>query len=120
MNRFRVVFDPFQLVLDVAHDLFPKFRADIYFGAESDKGYGSTDFPEGKVPNITISAEVPYGAAPEILAHEIAHVVAGIKAGHGKKWDDVFTKIQREYVKRLIVHAKKAKLKMVKPSKSKK
>jgi len=114
-NRFRIVFDPFKLVLDVAHDLFPGFRADIFFGAESKKGYGTTNFSEGEVPHITISATVPFGAAPEILAHEIAHVVVGIEAGHGKKWDWVFARIQREYMKRLVAQAKKTKLKMVRP-----
>jgi len=114
-RRFRLVFDPFNLILDVAHDLFPDFKADIFFGADqTNKELGCTNF-DGKKPHITISASCPLGAAPEILAHEISHVVAGIEAGHGKKWSRVFSRIQREYMRRLLRVAKKTKLKPVKP-----
>lgn len=39
--------------------------------------YGLTIFPDdGSTPTVCISAEAPISAAPELLAHELAHVAA--------------------------------------------
>lgn len=46
---------------------------------------------------IAISAELSITDATEIFAHELAHVAAGEKAGHGERWDEEFQKIFNEY-----------------------
>jgi hypothetical protein len=110
----RVVFDPFKLVIEVAHDLYPGIQAKVFFSAQANKKeYGSTSFGD-PVPVILISAHTPLFVAPEILAHEIAHVVAGIKVKHGKKWEKAFAAIHREYVKRITKLAPKLGLKALK------
>jgi hypothetical protein len=114
---FHMAFDPLKLVLEVSRDLFPKHGADIFFGLEGEKNkFGYTDFGQTP-PVITVSVLTPLGVTPEILAHEVAHVVAGFESGHGKKWEKTFDMIHREYLKRLKVMAKKSHLKAVNPMK---
>lgn len=65
--------------------------------------YGITTFPadENEVPLVEISAELTVQDAVEILAHELAHVAAGIDAGHGEAWEKAFHRIHQEYLDRL-------------------
>lgn len=113
----RIAFDPFKMVLEVANDLYPGTKADVFFSMDPvGKEYGVTDFG-GPVPAILICAQTPFFATPEILAHEIAHVVCGLDAAHGKQWDKVFSAIQREYQKRIKAEAKKTGLKAKNPYK---
>ena len=49
--------------------------------------FGLTIFPDdGSTPIVCISAEAPIRAAPELLAHELAHV-ATPGSGHGPEWE---------------------------------
>lgn len=49
--------------------------------------YGLTIFPDdGSTPIVCISAEAPIGAAPELLAHELAHVATPEDRDHGEAW----------------------------------
>lgn len=62
------------------------------------KAYGLTLFPDdGSTPVICISAEAPIAAEPELLAHELAHIVAGEEAGHGPEWKAVEDAIHAKY-----------------------
>ena len=46
-----------------------------------------TDFPDdGSTPIVCISAEAPISAAPELLAHELAHVATPEDKDHGEAW----------------------------------
>lgn len=49
--------------------------------------YGLTIFPDdGSTPIVCISAEAPISAAPELLAHELAHVATPEDRDHGEAW----------------------------------
>lgn len=49
--------------------------------------YGLTIFPDdGSTPIVCISAEAPISAAPELLAHELAHVATPEDTEHGESW----------------------------------
>lgn len=105
--------NPFNLILEVTNQLYPEHNARISFVPEDAfkemlKEYkspekdacGFTLFDdEGKTPLIIINAEIPCWASVEIISHEIAHVVAGIEADHGEKWEAEFNKIHSEYLK---------------------
>jgi hypothetical protein len=61
---------------------------------------GYTFFPDdGSTPEIRVSAHIPYVRVVEIIAHEVAHVIAGTKAGHGDGWRKVFDAIREEYIR---------------------
>lgn len=51
------------------------------------RAFGLTIFPDdGSTPIVCISAEAPIGAAPELLAHELAHVATPEDRDHGEAW----------------------------------
>jgi len=62
---------------------------------------GRTLFPDEnsdfEIPVVEVSTNIPFTAMIEILAHELAHVIAGIESGHGEKWDAIFEAIHRKY-----------------------
>lgn len=61
------------------------------------KGFGSTTFPDDGIPLIDINPELTVCNAVEILAHELAHVIAGADAEHGRQWNSVFDEINERY-----------------------
>lgn len=93
----------FELIIRIAKELYPQVKADIWFAPlevteEGFKPYGCTSFPDdGSTPVIEIGLHTPIEAAPEIIAHEIAHVVAGKDAKHGKKWRKAFNAIHARW-----------------------
>ena len=51
------------------------------------RAFGLTIFPDdGSAPIVCISAEAPISAAPELLAHELAHVATPEDRDHGEAW----------------------------------
>lgn len=96
---FKINNNAIDIVLEAASKLYPETKADIWFG-EIDEGYGCTTFPDdGGIPQIIISIKTPLEGIPEIIAHEIAHVIAGVNAEHNIEWDKIFTRIQDKYIK---------------------
>jgi len=104
----------FNLVIEVANKLYPEMEAKISFvpekyfkkllkrwGAKNEdvkQSCGVTMFDdEGKIPVICINASIPCWASVEIIAHEIAHVAAGVDADHGEKWQLEYDKIFTAY-----------------------
>ena len=60
--------------------------------------YGLTIFPDdGSTPIVCISAEAPISAAPELLAHELAHVVTPEDTEHGESWSAASEAIFKKY-----------------------
>lgn len=104
---FRLLFDPVSLILTVANKLYPGHDVEIYVvdelpQDESSPVYGMTSFPETSgVPVIGISAELPLSSTMEVIAHEIAHVVAGKDADHDEQWEEVFLSLHAEYMRQL-------------------
>jgi hypothetical protein len=93
----KIINNAIEIVLQAANELHPNLEADIQF-APVEEGYACTTFPDdGGRPLIDIGLHAPIEAVPELIAHEIAHVVAGKDAEHGDKWDCEFGKIQKKY-----------------------
>ena len=60
--------------------------------------YGLTIFPDdGGTPIVCISAEAPISAAPELLAHELAHVATPEDTEHGESWSAASEAIFKKY-----------------------
>lgn len=83
-------------------NLYPgiEYDAQLVQSIKDDAGstaYGVTVFPtDGSTPMISISAEVPIRAMPELLAHELAHLAAP-DDDHGEKWKAAEDEIYAEY-----------------------
>ena len=64
----------------------------IAFG-EVDNGFAMTTFDDDGRADITLSttirdgAEITFLVATELLAHELAHIIAGAEAEHGEEWE---------------------------------
>ena len=50
---------------------------------------------------VSIDAKLPLAHFAEIIAHELAHVVAGHDAEHGKKWEAIFNNIHEVYCREM-------------------
>lgn len=94
--------DPSAIVALAFANLYPgiKYDAQLVQNIKDDAGgtaYGETVFPDdGSTPLISISAEAPISAMPELLAHELAHLVAP-DDDHGEKWKAADDAIYAEY-----------------------
>jgi len=92
----------FELMIETVNFLYPRLEFEVWISdIGEDNGYGYTYFPDDGFPVIEIGIHVPIGVFPEILAHEIAHVIVGIEEGHGEKWDEEFSKIQDKWTELL-------------------
>lgn len=127
---FEYELNSWQIILEVINRLYPGFDAKISFLPPSrfkaeldskikdgavveenpDDACGFTYFDGDKTPVIAIHSEVPTDASIEIIAHEVAHVVAGKNEGHGAKWEEIFNTIHLEYTKVVEVSGTKARL----------
>ena len=103
----RWVFNPLEMVCEIALDIFGEINCEIAFGkvkGRDKKETAWTMFPdeEGKPFEIVIDAEADFEQITEALAHELAHVIAGEdeNEGHGEEWMAVFERIHQEYIKR--------------------
>lgn len=86
--------DPLRYVLKAAEVLWPDLRAEVQFAPAGHfrrcwfrRAKGGTRFPEdGSPPLIDISLHCTVIGAAMVLAHEFAHVKAGLDAGHNVTW----------------------------------
>lgn len=70
---------------------------DLY-GDDGEPALGFTLFPDdGSYPVIYVSAELPFKDVVEIVAHEMAHVIAGQDAEHDETWEQAFSDIHLLY-----------------------
>ena len=73
--------------------LVPVLRDD-----DGNKAFGLTIYPDdGSTPIVCISAEAPISAAPELLAHELAHVATPEDKDHGPAWKAAEEAIGNKY-----------------------
>jgi hypothetical protein len=99
--------NPFDTVIQAVNELYPDTNAEIQFNPNIKFfkifGFkfghcGETIFPEdGSSPLINISTNIPFMHMPEILGHELAHVVTGKEHKHDEVWQDAFHKIQEKF-----------------------
>lgn len=84
--------DPSAIVARAFAELYPgtDYHAQFVPGLQDENGnqaFGLTIFPDdGSTPVVCISAEAPISAAPELLAHELAHVATPEDRDHGEAW----------------------------------
>lgn len=101
--------DPFSVLHQAYKNLFNKpFEAQIMNKGDdndidSSEGYGYTMFPDNHgdpiedVPRIVIYGDYPTAVQLETLAHEFAHIAAGLNHGHDSEWEAAFDAIKNEY-----------------------
>ena len=84
--------DPAAIVARAFAELYPgtdyyaQLVPDLHDEA-GNKAFDLTIFPDdGSAPIVCISAEAPISAAPELLAHELAHVATPEDRDHGEAW----------------------------------
>lgn len=101
----RFNFNPFDILFEVFAEKWPDREAVIDLCVEIEgegmQGcHGCTDF-DSSPPRIGVSGEVPLRHAAEIVAHELAHVAAGIDEGHGPGWEAAFEALHEGYTMRV-------------------
>lgn len=94
--------DMFSLVYKAFENLYHKeciceWSPTSFKAEDGSDAYGMTTFDDDGKILVSISADIPVTGAVEVFAHELAHVVVGIDAGHGKEWEETFEAIYREY-----------------------
>jgi len=101
----KIINNPFDTIIQAVEELYPNTHALIQFNPElRGRDYGEcgcTTFPTNPDEEILIdiSTNIPFIHMPEILAHELAHVVVGTNEenDHGDKWQEVFDAIHVKY-----------------------
>lgn len=95
--------NPIEELRLAALDAFPDLDCSVQFMAAPDEGpYGETFFPDdGSRPSVKVAVGIPMEAVIEVMAHELAHVAAGLDADHGDKWEAAFERIHAAYCKRM-------------------
>ena len=97
----QIINDPFETLIEVVTEIHGEIDAIVQFGQIDGEHIGETCFPDdGSTPVITISVEIPYHATIETFAHELAHVLAGVEAEHGKEWEQAFSNIHEAFMEK--------------------
>lgn len=89
--------DPLRDVVRAFRRLYPRRACDIVVQPVSGKKLGRTFFARGHRPMVALDPRVSYAGCIDILAHELAHVAAGINGGHGPRWAKAYDAIRDEY-----------------------
>ena len=99
--------NPFDTVIEAVKELYPETKAEIQFNPNIKfKKFlwfkfghcGETIFPDdNSIPLINISTNIPFMHMPEILGHELAHVIVGKENEHNEVWQKVFHEIQEKF-----------------------
>ncbi len=86
----KIINDPIPYIFKSFKKLFPDIMVDIQYTDQLD-GCGCTTIPDdnNEIPLIDISFTIPISALPEILSHELAHVVHPNNE-HDKEWEETF------------------------------
>lgn len=83
--------DPSSLVAQAFAEIYPseEYEAILVDKITAEDGtemVGCTTFPDdGTLPLIEVAGHIPAGAVPEVLAHELAHIVT-VGDEHGPEW----------------------------------
>ena len=95
--------DPSAIVARAFAELYPGIDYHAQFVPDlcdesGNRAFGLTIFPDdGSTPIVCISAEAPISAAPELLAHELAHVATPEDKDHGEAWQTAEKAIGDKY-----------------------
>ena len=100
-NPFPALFEAFECLYKYAESVEVYLVMPEEFDLTGDDGetaVGLTLCPDdGGEPVIYVSAELPFYNVVEIVAHEMAHVIAGQDAGHSDEWEQAFSDIHMLY-----------------------
>lgn len=95
--------DPTAIVAQAFAELYPgvEYYAQLGEDIKDDDGEAAlavTVFPDdGSIPHIYVDPNFCARVVTELLAHELAHVVAGADAEHGHEWVEAFAAIHSKY-----------------------
>lgn len=96
--------NPIDILLNVFERTFPQTAQLIKCieFAVVDEGFACTLFNEDGIriyisPTIKDDAPITLEVATELLAHELAHAIAGAEAEHGVVWEAQFDKLNELY-----------------------
>lgn len=108
-----VINDPIPVVFKAYLNLYPDKLPDLiqltWSEAPMTEGWGTTTFcDDGKVV-IEINNKLTLEHYPEIMAHELAHVAAGLEEEHGEAWEIAFEAIFNEFNRLVAQFSKEAK-----------
>lgn len=106
MTSLKIANDPIKLLLDLVEQRYPYVKAEIWFNDRM-KSPGLTLFKKGHKPIIKLNYSIPYYAVVEVLAHELAHAIVGIKQRHNEVWRKTFKDIFELYDKEISRQQKK-------------
>lgn len=70
---------------------------DLILNGPTINGIKKDEPDDGSTPIVCISAEAPISAAPELLAHELAHVATPEDTEHGESWSAASEAIFKKY-----------------------
>ncbi|HEX2959096.1 MAG TPA: hypothetical protein VHO70_19830 [Chitinispirillaceae bacterium] len=109
----KIINDAYELLFEVVKKMYGNINAEVQFAPIEGEEAGCTSFPDdGGVPLITVNACIPFIATIEIIAHEIAHIIAGVENEHNEKWEKVFSDIHEQYYQAIQEDAEKNNLKV--------
>ena len=96
--------NPFDILLQIMNEHFPDSKCDIVFASQETDGketFGCTIFPKDKneLPVIEINESLGVWDATEILAHELAHLIAGEDAEHDNQWASADCFLHEQFIK---------------------
>ena len=100
----KIINNPIDILFSVFEKEYPneaKKINKIVFG-KVDKGFGATIFNDDGIdivisPTLRKGKDITFTVATELLAHELAHVIAGYEAGHGELWEKHFERLFELY-----------------------
>jgi len=91
-------YNPMNQIIEAAEILYPEIQCFVQFDpALGSFPFGVTIFGDDGSIVISISPRITITQSLEILAHELAHVIAGAEENHGERWEEVFANIQKKY-----------------------
>lgn len=95
--------DMFAIVWSAFKKLYPDKDCEVYWEPrirneeDGTPVYGLTDFSEDGSIAVFVKPSLEVGDAVEVLAHELAHVAAGLEHDHDEVWKEAFDRIFEEY-----------------------
>ena len=101
----KIINNPIDILLSVFEKEYPSEAKKInkIVFSKIDKGFGATLFNDDGSVDVFISPTLRRGKAitveiaAELLAHELAHVIAGYEAEHGEVWEKHYDRLYELY-----------------------
>lgn len=107
-KKLKIANNPFDKILDIFENNYPEIAekiTEISFANITNKNvFGSTEFQDNGKIIIHIGIKGKYNKplgiedSTEILAHELAHAIAGIGAEHNQEWENAFERLHQLYM----------------------